>query len=70
MSPETSPAFISRLDILSPVAGESQVISQVERLSSNETKIAPNCTRIAAVSAHGRSVNIGRLQSGGFATPV
>jgi hypothetical protein len=37
-------------DIFSP-PGESDVINQVERLSSNETKIAPRLVRIAVGSA-------------------
>ena len=63
--PETSPDLISRFDIVSPVPGDSEVTSHVERLSSNETKIAPSCERIAAVSVQRRSNVIGRLQSGG-----
>src|SRR6267154_4199575 len=44
-------------DIFSPPPGDSDVISQVERLSSNETKIAPRSVRIA-VGASGRSAAI------------
>jgi hypothetical protein len=62
---ETSPALISRFDSFSPAPGDSEVTSHVERLSSNETKIAPSCERIAAVSVKERSSDIGRLQSGG-----
>jgi hypothetical protein len=68
--PETSPASIAGLDSFSPVPGDSEVISHAERLSSNETKIAPSCERIAAVSVKERSSGIGRLQGGGSATPV
>src|ERR1700733_3160706 len=35
-------------DILSPDPGESDVTSQIERLSSNDTKIAPRSVRMAA----------------------
>ena len=34
-------------DILSPPPGDSDVISQIDRLSSSETKIAPRSVRIA-----------------------
>jgi hypothetical protein len=68
--PETSPASISRFDSFSPAPGDSEVTSHVERPSSNETKIAPSCERIAAVSVKDRSSDIGRLQGGGLATPV
>src|ERR1700758_5295126 len=54
----------------SPAPGDKDVISQVARLSSNETKIAPSCERIAAVSVKERSSDIGRLQDGGSAIPV
>jgi hypothetical protein len=62
---ETSPALIARFDSFSPPPGHSEVTSHVERLSSNETKIAPSCERIAAVSVKERSSDIGRLQGGG-----
>jgi hypothetical protein len=68
--PETSPAPTSRFDSFSPLPGDSEVTSHAERLSSNETKIAPSCERIAAVSVKERSSDIGRLQVGGSATPV
>jgi hypothetical protein len=42
MSPAATPCF----DIFSPAQGDSEVISQVERLSSNETKIAPRSLRM------------------------
>src|SRR5205807_2023730 len=49
-------------DIFSPPPGESDVINQVERLSSNETKIAPRLVRIAVGSSKWSSSDIGRLQ--------
>jgi hypothetical protein len=49
--------------------GDSEVTSQVERLSSNETKIAPSCQRIAAVSVKERSSDIGRLQKWWIGNP-
>jgi hypothetical protein len=45
------PAVTLCFDIFSPFPGDSDVISHVGRLSSNETKIAPNCVRIAAGSS-------------------
>ena len=50
-SPATSPPATQRFDIFSPLPGESDVISHVFRLSSNETKIAPNCVRMAVGSS-------------------
>jgi hypothetical protein len=41
-------------DSFSPAPGDSEVISQVERLSSNETKISPRSARMA-LGASGRS---------------
>ena len=41
-SPTTSPAFTECFDIFSPPPGDSDVTTQVERLSSNEMKIAPS----------------------------
>jgi hypothetical protein len=38
-------------DIFSPLPGDSDVISQVERLSSKETKMAPTLLRIAVGSS-------------------
>src|SRR5258708_38894394 len=58
------------LEIFSPFPGESDVISHVERFSSNETKIAPNCVRIAAGSSDECSCTIGRLQVEWSATSV
>src|SRR6478609_2716827 len=46
-SPATSPPRTTCFDIFSPPAGDSDVISHVDRLSSNETKIAPRSVRIA-----------------------
>src|SRR5215831_21316185 len=46
--PAMSPPGTACFDIFSPAPGESDVISQVERLSSNDTKIAPRSVRIAA----------------------
>src|SRR5215469_4748243 len=57
-SPAISPAVTLCFDIFSPLPGESDVISQVFRLSSKETKIAPNCMRIA-VGLFSLSGNIG-----------
>src|ERR1700722_18243168 len=64
-SPATPPPRTECFDILSPPPGDSDVISQVDRLSSNEMKIAPRSVRIA--SRRLGSVNYdlhGRLQSG------
>jgi hypothetical protein len=46
-----SPADTLCFDIFSPPHGDSDVISQVERLSSNETKRAPRLVRIAVGSS-------------------
>src|ERR1019366_3353867 len=51
---QMSPAGMLCFDIFSPAPGDSEVISQVERLSSNETKIAPRSLRMA-LGASGRS---------------
>src|ERR1700719_5322437 len=51
---QTSPAGTLCFDIFSPPPGDSEVISQVDRLSSIETKIAPRSLRIA-LGASGRS---------------
>ena len=45
--PGASPPRSECFDILSPPPGDSDVISQIDRLSSNETKIAPRSVRIA-----------------------
>jgi hypothetical protein len=49
-----SPAGTLCFDIFSPLPDDSEVISQIERLSSNETKIAPRSLRMA-LGASGRS---------------
>jgi hypothetical protein len=49
-------------DIFVPPPGDSDVISQVERLSSNETKIAPRLVWIAFGSSRWCSSDIGYLQ--------
>jgi hypothetical protein len=66
-SPAISPPRTECFDIFSPPPGDSDVISQVDRLSSNETKIAPRSVRIA-VGASGRSATICMVVSrvGGF----
>jgi hypothetical protein len=45
-----SPADTLCFDIFSPPPGDIEVISQVERLSSNETKMAPRLVRITVGS--------------------
>ena len=45
-----SPADRQCFDIFSPPPGDTDVISQVERLSSKETKMAPRLVRIAVNS--------------------
>src|SRR5207344_1717592 len=56
-SSATSPPRTTCFDIFSPPPGHSEVISHVDRLSSNETKIAPRSVRIA-VGASGRSATV------------
>src|SRR3979490_3023468 len=56
-SPATSPPRTTCFDIFSSPPGDSDVISHVDRLSSNETKIAPRSVRIA-VGASGRSATV------------
>src|SRR5271167_3423475 len=56
-SSATSPPRTTCFDIFSPPPGDSEVISHVDRLSSNETKIAPRSVRIA-VGASGRSATV------------
>src|SRR5258707_3224370 len=70
-SPATSPLRTVCFDIFSPPPGDSDVISQVERLSSNEMKIAPRSVRIV-VGAWRRSVIICMVASrvGGSATSL
>src|SRR3984885_13708803 len=60
--PARSPASTECLDILCPPPGASEVISHLERLSSNEMKMALICVWIAAGSAWASS-DIGRLQN-------
>src|ERR1700730_4710464 len=52
-----SPAGTLCFDIFSPPSGDSDVISQVERLSSNEMNIAPRSLRIA-FGASARSATV------------
>src|SRR2546430_16135249 len=52
-----SPAGTLCFDIFSPPPGDSDVISQVERLSSNEMNIAPRSLRIA-FGASSRSATV------------
>src|SRR5580704_8428043 len=56
-NPATSPPRTTCFDIFSPPPGDSDVTSHVDRLSSNETKIAPRSVRIA-VGASGRSATV------------
>src|SRR5580700_4761457 len=53
-SAQISPAGTLCFDIFSSLPGDSEVITQVDRLSSIETKIAPRSLRIA-LGASGRS---------------
>ena len=46
-----SPADTLCFDIFSPPPGDTDVMSQIERLSSKETKIAPRLARIAVGSS-------------------
>src|ERR1700687_2069404 len=62
-SSATSPPRTTCFDIFSPPPGDSDVISQVDRLSSNETKIAPRSVRIAVGASVSDNLH-GRLQSG------
>jgi hypothetical protein len=52
------------LDIFSPAPGDRDLISQVLRDSSIETKIAPRSVRIAACAGQRASLSNHRLQSG------
>src|SRR4029078_3727547 len=67
----TSPLRIVCFDIFSPPPGDSDVIRHVDRLSSNETKIAPRSVRIAG-RGWGLSVTICMVASrvGGSATSL
>src|SRR5512134_1139219 len=70
-SPATSPPRTTCFDIFSPPSGASEVISHVDRLSSNETKIVPRLVRIAIGAFGAVSYGLhGRLQSGVGATSL
>src|SRR5215468_11384817 len=69
-SPDTSPAGTECLDIFSPPPGDRDVISQVLRDSSSETKIAPSAVRIAAGAGRGASSGIVASRAGGAATSL
>src|SRR5580704_5823060 len=56
-SPATSPPRTTCFDIFSPPSGDSDVISHVDLLSSNETNIAARSERIA-FGASGRSAAV------------
>src|ERR1700679_710416 len=60
--PARSPASTECRDILCPPPGASEVISHLERLSSNEMKMALICVWIAAGFSCGAS-DIDRLQN-------
>jgi hypothetical protein len=62
--PPTSPAEIECLDSFSPAPGDSDVINQVDRLSSSEIKIAPRSVRMALWSCSWWS-SIGQAPAGG-----
>ena len=70
-SPLTSPPRTVCFDIFSPPPGDSDVISQLDRLNSNETKIAPRSVRIA-VGASGWSAVTFMVSSkmGGGSNPL
>jgi len=55
--PATSPAATVCLDIFSPAPGDRDVITQLDRLSSNEMKIAPRSIRIAACVGRGAAAS-------------
>src|SRR5271155_5099387 len=61
-SAATSPARTECFDIFSPEPGDSDVISQMERLSSKEMKIAARLVWMA-VGASGRSAMVGMVVS-------
>src|SRR5271169_4056536 len=69
--PATSPARIECLDIFSPAPGDKDVISQIDRLSSKDTKIAGRSVWIA-VDASVRSAATCMVVSrvGGLATSL
>ncbi len=66
-SAATSPAGTECFDIFSPEPGDRDVISQTDRLSSNETNIAARLVWIA-VGASARSAAVGMVVSrmGGY----
>jgi hypothetical protein len=55
--PATSPPDTACFDIFSPAPGNNDAIIQVERLSSNDTKIALRSVRMAA-RLSGREMNL------------
>ena|SRR5271166_1910264 len=58
MSKPARPLAVTEcFDIFSPAAGDRDVITQLDRLSSNEMKIAPRSTRIAACAGRSREVS-------------
>src|SRR5271166_3012468 len=61
-NPVTSPPGTEYFDIVSPPPGDREVVSQVERLSSSETKIAPRLVWIAVWSS-GRGSAAGTVAS-------
>jgi hypothetical protein len=65
-NPDTSPAGTEYFDIFSPFPGDNDVISQVERLSSNETKIALRSLRMVVGCADRAVVCIVTLEMRGF----
>ena len=69
-SPGTSLAGTECLDIFSPAPGDRDVISQVLRDSSIETKIAPRSVRIAACAGRGASLSIIGSRVGASATSL
>src|SRR4051812_47220123 len=69
-SPDTSLAGTECLDIFSPAPGDRDVISQVLRDSSIETKIAPRSVRIAACGGWEASLSIFGSRVGASATSL
>src|SRR3712207_3543318 len=70
-SPATSPLPTERLDILSPLPGDSEVTSQAERDSSRETETAAKLTSMAARATPGAVADIvaSRMLAGGSIVP-
>src|SRR3954447_15266799 len=68
--PATSLAGTECLDIFSPDPGDSEVISQVLRDSSIETKIAPRSVRMAGRAGRGASLSIIGSRVGASATSL